>query len=180
MELILLNKGATINHIDDVKKLYHESFPLEERRDWFDIVNMLNQNHTCYNIYVIIVEGRFVGFISWWDFSLFRYVEHFAIKEEVRGSGIGGQAIKDFVAMQPSAVVLEVELPSTGELARRRIGFYERHGFKAHADYEYVQPPYASNLPEVPMMLMRVINNNETIGIDEIAKQIHRYVYKKG
>jgi hypothetical protein len=47
-------------------------------------------------------------------------------------------------------------------------------------DIEYVQPPYSPNLPEVPMMLMLAANNNETIGIAEIAKQIHRYVYKKG
>lgn len=179
MELKLLNKGFAINYIDDVKKLYYESFPVEERRDWADVIDMINQNHAHYSVYVVVVDGWFAGFISWWSFETFRYVEHFAIKEEMRGNGIGGHAIQYFVEMQPSAVVLEVELPSVGVMARRRIGFYERHGFNALEKFEYEQPPYSPGLPAVPMMLMLAANDNETIDIDEIAKQIHRYVYKK-
>lgn len=180
MELKLLNKTFVKCHIDEIKALYYESFPEEERRDWCDIVDMINQNHQHYNINVVTIDGRFAGFISWWDFGTFRYVEHFAIKEEMRGKEIGGRSIKDFLEMQSSSVVLEVELPSVGEIASRRIGFYTRHGFNAMTEFKYVQPPYAPNLPEVPMLLMLAANNNETIGISEIAKQIHRYVYKKG
>lgn len=180
MKQKLLSKAFSICHIDDIKTLYHESFPEEERRDWCDVVDMINQNHQYYNVNVITIDERFAGFILWWDFESFRYVEHFAIKEEMRGKGIGGRSIQNFVAMRPSSVVLEVELPSVGEMACRRIEFYKRHGFNAMTDIEYVQPPYSPNLPEVPMMLMLAANNNETIGIAEIAKQIHRYVYKKG
>lgn len=180
MELKLLNKTFAKCVIDDIKTLYHESFPEEERRNWCDIVDMINKDHLYYNVYVITINDCFAGFISWWNFGTFRYVEHFAVKEKMRGKGIGGCSIKTFVEMQSSAVVLEVELPSVGVMARRRIGFYERHGFNALEKFEYVQPPYASGLPAVPMMLMLTTNNNETIDIAEIAKQIHRYVYKKG
>lgn len=96
--------------------------------------------------------GRFCGFITWWDFGGFVYGEHFAMLPECRGAGIGGEVIDRFVAEAGKPVVLEVELP-TNDMARRRIGFYERHGFVL-CDAEYVQPPYDAGGECVPMRLM--------------------------
>lgn len=96
--------------------------------------------------------GRFCGFITWWDFGGFVYGEHFAMLPECRGVGIGGEVIDRFVAEAGKPVVLEVELP-TNDMARRRIGFYERHGFVL-CDAEYVQPPYDAGGGCVPMRLM--------------------------
>ena len=96
--------------------------------------------------------GEFCGFITWWDFGGFVYGEHFAMLPECRGAGIGGEVIDRFVADAGKPVVLEVELP-TNDLARRRIGFYERHGFVL-CDAEYVQPPYDAGGGCVPMRLM--------------------------
>lgn len=98
------------------------------------------------------VAGEFCGFITWWDFGGFVYGEHFAMLPECRGAGIGGEVIDRFVADAGKPVVLEVELPTNG-LARRRIGFYERHGFTL-CDAEYVQPPYDAGGEGVPMRLM--------------------------
>lgn len=94
----------------------------------------------------------FAGFITWWDFGEFVYGEHFAMLPECRGAGIGGEVIDRFVAEAGRPVILEVELP-TDEMSRRRIGFYERHGF-AVCDAEYVQPPYDAGGGGVPMRLM--------------------------
>ena len=96
--------------------------------------------------------GRFCGFITWWDFGGFVYGEHFAMLPECRGAGIGGEVIDRFVAEAGKPVVLEGELP-TNDMARRRIGFYERHGFVL-CDAEYVQPPYDAGGGCVPMRLM--------------------------
>lgn len=96
--------------------------------------------------------GEFCGFITWWDFGGFVYGEHFAMLPECRGAGIGGEVIDRFVADAGKPVVLEVELP-TNDTARRRIGFYERHGFTL-CDAEYVQPPYDAGGEGVPMRLM--------------------------
>lgn len=96
--------------------------------------------------------GEFCGFITWWDFGDFVYGEHFAMLPECRGAGIGGEVIDRFVADAGKPVVLEVELP-TNDTARRRIGFYERHGFTL-CDAEYVQPPYDAGGEGVPMRLM--------------------------
>lgn len=96
--------------------------------------------------------GEFCGFITWWDFGGFVYGEHFAMLPECRGAGIGGEVIDRFVADAGKPVVLEVELP-TNDTARRRIRFYERHGFTL-CDAEYVQPPYDAGGEGVPMRLM--------------------------
>ena len=96
--------------------------------------------------------GEFCGFITWWDFGDFVYGEHFAMLPECRGAGIGGEVIDRVVADAGKPVVLEVELP-TNDTARRRIGFYERHGFTL-CDAEYVQPPYDAGGEGVPMRLM--------------------------
>lgn len=96
--------------------------------------------------------GEFCGFITWWDFGGFVYGEHFAMLPECRGAGIGGEVIDRFVADAGKPVVLEVELP-TNDMARRRIGFYERHGFTL-CDAEYAQPPYDAGGECVPMRLM--------------------------
>lgn len=99
-----------------------------------------------------VCGGEFCGFITWWDFGDFVYGEHFAMLPECRGAGIGGEVIDRFVADAGKPVVLEVELP-TNDTARRRIGFYERHGFTL-CDAEYVQPPYDAGGEGVPMRLM--------------------------
>ena len=51
-------------------------------------------------------------------------------------------------------VVLEVELPEEGEMAKRRIGFYKRHGFKEYPEFHYIQPPYSPDLSSLEMMIM--------------------------
>lgn len=180
MKLKLININNAPMYIDEIKQLYIKSFPEEERREWNDIVCMIEKKNIFFNMYVIIFDGDYVGFITWWNFMSFRYVEHFAIKEELRDKNIGSRSICKFCKMQSSPVVLEVELPTLGEFAYRRIKFYERNGFIAHHEYKYLQPPYAANLPEIPLLLMSWSAKNKIECIDEIAEQIHLYVYKKG
>ncbi len=129
---------------DDVRALYEDAFPVEERRLWNPRPAGLRL-HEAYDD-----SGVFKGFITTWllpgDVT---YVEHLAIHPDMRGHGVGGEIIDAL----PGKVILEVELPLTHE-AQRRIGFYERHGFVAATECEYVQPPYAPGLPSVPMLLM--------------------------
>ena len=79
-------------------------------------------------------------------------MEHFAIISAMRGGGLGGEAIRNFVAADPMPVILEVEPSGSNDMADRRIAFYERCGFTGHRDFEYIQPPYSPGLPEVPLM----------------------------
>lgn len=159
-----------------VEKLYYNSFPSEERRAWKDIERLLMVENSPYSVEVILRGGEFVGFISWWKFVDFCYVEHFAIETTMRGMGIGASAISKFIEDRVMPVVLEVELPGSGEMARRRISFYSRNGFVAHEDFEYIQPSYGEGLPLVPLMLMTA-GISENVDLKHISQQLHETVY---
>lgn len=122
-----------------IENTYTESFPEVERRD-FSLVRNLVKDESRFVVYALSKEDRYVGFITGWLFDGYTYVEHFAIDPAARNGGIGAEAMKQFLAFCGTPVVLEVEMP-TDEMSKRRIGFYERLGFKLD-NHVYQQPPY--------------------------------------
>lgn len=175
-EVKLYNIDKWQQLLQEIKSLYFNSFPIEERREWFDIERLLQTDLSGYNMKVIMHHNQFAGFISWWRFDRFCYIEHFAINPNARGNGIGSQALKLFIDEVRLAVVLEVELPHEGEMARRRIDFYCRNGFVAHPHFNYTQPPYSKELPSVPLMLMTA-NAPANIDLNHITSTLHKEVY---
>lgn len=175
-EVKLYNIGKWQHLLREIKLLYVNSFPIEERREWTGIECLLQTEMSGYNMKVIMHNNQFAGFISWWKFDCFCYVEHFAINHNMRGKGTGAQALMQFINEVKSAVVLEVELPQEGEMARRRIDFYCRNGFVAHSHFNYIQPPYSKELPSVPLMLMTA-NAPANIDLNHIASTLHNKVY---
>ena len=159
-----------------IKEIYFNSFPPEERRSWDSINHLLSQNNSPYNIDIILCDGEVAGFISWWQFLDFCYIEHFAIKQSMRGMRIGTKAISQFTETKNMPIVLEVELPNSGEMAQRRIAFYAQNGFTAHPHFEYIQPSYGAGLPPVPLMLMTA-NTPSSIDLNNISQQLHSVVY---
>lgn len=129
------------------------------------------------HFYSILDENEeFCGFITEWKLNGFSYVEHFATLSALRGKGIGGKAFDTLLQTNPSrAIIIEVE-PQTDEAAKRRISFYRKHGMHLYT-YPYIQPPYASHLRPLPLLLM---GNEETLSSDRlkgIEAEIHRHVY---
>lgn len=161
--------------LKEVHRLYESSFPIEERRPWQNILNRIDCDER-FELLVAQEQGRLLGFITWWDLGVVRYIEHFAVKESMRNNGVGGMMISQFIAMSSLPVLLEAELPENGEMARRRVKFYCRHGFVECDDVEYVQPAYAPHLSSVPLRLLITDRNNVDIG--EVVKLLHRIVYK--
>lgn len=159
-----------------VKNVYYNSFPPEERRAWENIENLLAFDGSPYHIDAVFCDEQFIGFISWWAFADFDYVEHFAVDSSMRGHGIGTKVISHFVKDRAKPVVLEVELPENGEMAQRRIAFYLRNGFVVHDKFEYIQPSYGEGLPPVPMMLM-TSGASASVDLKYISQQLHEVVY---
>ncbi len=168
--------GKSEHFESDVEMLYYNSFPVEERRPWEGVLTMLSQKDSPYNIYVILRDDAFAGFISWWKLGRFVYIEHFAVEMEMRGDGVGSKSLRRFVDAVQMPVVLEVELPQRGEAARRRIAFYSRNGFTAHPHFDYIQPSYGAGLPLVPLMLMTA-GNEGLLDLKQVAHQLHSVVY---
>lgn len=81
--------------LDLVEKTYTSSFPEEERRD-FSLVRKLLEEDSRFEMYALLRDGIYVGFITGWQFEGFVYAEHFAIDESARNGGIGAESNDKF------------------------------------------------------------------------------------
>ena len=132
------------------------------------------RNHFC--IIGILSDDVFAGFISYWDFEDFIYIEHFATSKSLRGNGIGGKAIDTFKqSCQGKPVVLEVEMP-TDDISKRRIAFYNKHGFTL-SELPYMQPAYRPCDAPIELRIMSTDPVFTTKGFDKVTGTIHRHVY---
>ena len=73
--------------------LYTASFPHPERRSWDGLVHELIYEKRFFSN-VLLQENEFVGFLNYWKFEQFYYIEHFAVLEKMRGKNIGSDAIE--------------------------------------------------------------------------------------
>lgn len=169
----ILPLAACPDRLDACVRLYEEAFPPAERRTatgW----KLQIATRPRFDVHVLEDEAGFAGFISSWQLSRCRYVEHFAVLPERRSGGIGTKALAAFLRMcGDTPVVLEVELPES-ELAVRRIGFYRRNGFVL-SELDYLQPPYEAGGELLPLRLMTY---GEVERLDQVAREIHRVVYQ--
>ena len=139
-----------LNH-DVLLHLYINSFPENERRS-IDSLETLLASSKQFNMFALTNENGFVGFINYWNFDQFYYIEHFAILPQLRNSKYGSEAIKAFMLQTKKPIVLEVEMPRS-TLAAHRIHFYERLGFYVLSN-AYQQPPYDGVSFMIPMLIM--------------------------
>lgn len=116
--------------------LYESAFPEEERRT-MDAQERLFKNNN-YHFDVFSQGDKFVGFLLWWDFGGFRFIEHFATSESVRNRGFGGLILEGFKKRSETRIILEVELPKS-KIEQRRIQFYQRIGF--HLNHHFYEIP---------------------------------------
>lgn len=159
---------------EEIKDLYLASFPAEERREWTQFCH--NASHNIATLYGICSDGLLAGFFTAWNLSNgVRYIEHLATNPDFRNRGIGAKALRIFTeADTDKPVLVEVERPGMTPEADRRIGFYQRCGFTPYPLFDYIQPPYADGLPEVPLMLMAT----GEIDPADTARCLHTEVYK--
>jgi predicted N-acetyltransferase YhbS len=133
-----------------VHRLMQQAFPLQEHRCFSEAKALLSKNE--YEILVYAEQDEIIGFIAHWLLDGVRFVEHFAVRQSERGNGIGGGIMQSYLSQSVVPVVLEVEATGS-ELARRRIGFYQRLGF-ALSTVGYIQPCLQGNISDIPLLLM--------------------------
>ena len=157
-----------------VETLLHSAFPEEERRD--DKQQRANTDHNPkFHCRLIRTFTTPIGLLTYWDFTDFVYIEHFAIHEDMRNGGYGGKALKAFVDEIGRPVVLEVEMPRVkGDLTHRRIAFYRRQGFSLRR-MAYRQPPYHEGDGWLPMKLM----SSGKVKWHKIAETVQRVIYRE-
>ena len=71
--------------------LYTASFPHPERRSWDGLVHELIYEKRFFSN-ALLQENEFVGFLNYWKFEQFYYIEHFAVLEKMRGKNNGKES----------------------------------------------------------------------------------------
>lgn len=117
--------------------LYAKSFPLHEQRLSDSQLAILGEE--AYHLDQIIQDGRFLGAIFYWETGDFVYVEHFCMEPHLRGQGFGKTAL-ELLAEKGKTVILEID-PPADDISRRRLGFYQRCGFRENV-HEHIHPAY--------------------------------------
>ncbi|MCC8177484.1 MAG: GNAT family N-acetyltransferase [Bacteroidales bacterium] len=163
-----------------IEPLYVASFPAEERRDVKDLTERaLDHSDPFFSLQVIEDDGVTAGFVTMWRLPFVDYIEHLAVEPAKRGNGIGAEALAIIKDKAKRPILLEVERPDLAPdkgLAERRIEFYKRLGFRVIDTVDYIQPPYAKNLPEVPMLLM---SDQPIADIDTVVSHLKTIVYNQ-
>lgn len=153
------------------------SFPKDEYRTYEGHLALLDEPD--YQVYVLRDEeaDELRALVTVWEFESFGYVEHLAVNPAYRNGGLGSLILEELTEKLGKMICLEVELPES-DMARRRIGFYERNGFYLN-EYPYIQPPLAKGQSEVPLLIMttkRKITQEEFV---HLRDQLYKKVYKK-
>lgn len=170
---IELREIANIQQLNCIKELYISAFPPAERREFSGLIQQMGINECSVN--EILADQKVAGLIIVWDLEEFVFIEHFAIEPHLRKLGIGEEAISLVRTQFQKTVFLETVIPHD-EFSRRRIGFYERNGFRK-LDRTYFQPSYDGIKPEVELKLMTTSNDFTEEKIDLAVKKIWKKVY---
>ena len=163
---------------DFAEEVYIQSFPRDERRDFSLIYELIGKEK--FSFFIITDEqenNKPVGIISLWGFSYFAYIEHFAVKKNLRNKGYGSKILDMIKENTPKPIIIEVELSNSLD-AIRRINFYKRKGFTL-VNEKYIQPSYSPERNAIPMQLMITTNDSlQQFSIKEIISELHHNVYK--
>nr|WP_165864884.1 GNAT family N-acetyltransferase [Rufibacter latericius] len=153
--------------------MYEEAFPVEERRSLHQQRNLLG--NPAYQFASILYLDEFAGLFGIWHLPGVTFLEHFAILPNLRGKGVGQEALQHLIKKSSPISILEVEPPLT-DTAKRRISFYERAGFHLNP-FEYWQPPYEENKPWVKLQLMSSPNFLKANEFEAMKGQLYKSVY---
>ena len=123
------------------EQLYRISFPEYEQRTFDHHAKALTAENCYVNCYQQD-DGQFIGFVVYWQFAEYIYIEHYAISDKVRGQGYGTRLLGELVAQTDKIVVLEID-PVIDEISQKRLRFYLALGFVENR-FTHVHPPYQS------------------------------------
>ncbi|MFR1052210.1 MAG: GNAT family N-acetyltransferase [Lachnospirales bacterium] len=127
---------------EELKELYEthmkRDFPPDELKPLSRLLTLMGQGD--YEPYGFFQEGELLAYALYWKAGEDPYVmlDYFAVLPEGRNQGTGSALLRqmlDRFCQGGRGVFGEVEIPNTGDeevdaLRRRRLGFYDRAGFR--------------------------------------------------
>ena len=157
-----------------IEDLLVDAFPQHERRDP-EAQRRLTDSEPRFFNNIIFSDDKPVGFMTYWKFDDFNFLEHFAIHPKCRSKGYGQMVLNYIEEALEGPAVLEVERPGC-ENSRRRVEFYRRLGFTLW-DKDYHQPPYRSTDQPTPMNIMVHGNLDPDKDFDRVRRTIYVNAY---
>lgn len=171
---IRLEPAETIHHplLVEAMRIWHEAFPRNEQMSvpWW-LETLLALPHPKKRLLIFTSDerpGEALGMALVETSAPAAYLAYFCTRHDLRGQGIGAAAYRQLAAALFgegfTAIVLEVELPQTGEAAARRIGWYRRQGAQLLDGVRWIQT-VDNGSAGLPMGLM--VHARETISARE-------------
>jgi len=119
---------------EQLKQLYQTAFPENEQIPWDDLMRLVGEMHLDFTAYYD--ENTLIGFTIVYPRPSFSWYWYFAVKEELRGKGLGQQILSQLIERYKGlSFVLDVESTKQNpcpnlEQRQRRHAFYLRNGFR--------------------------------------------------
>lgn len=158
----------------EVFNIMDSSFPAVEIRNFEGQKALCT--HPCYRIvHKKDSKGKIIGFIAYWEFPEFGFVEHLAVESYLRGSGIGAELLSNYQHEYKGPIFLEVE-PPVNDLNKRRIEFYKRLGFHFN-DFLYYQMPLKPGDDKERLNIMSYPHPMAEAEFKPIKKIIYKEIY---
>ncbi len=170
----LFCKNTNSDFYREVWELYESSFPQIERRT-FSLHAKATEDERFFPSVYTSDASELLAICFYWDFPDFRYLEHLAVRPNIRSQGIGSQIIKELTTDRRT-VILEIE-PPIDKQSKQRLNFYERNNF-IHTNYKFTQLKYRKNNAEIQLDLLCNKPMNEGLYIkfgQIINKELQKY-----
>lgn len=124
---------TTTNADEQIKQLYQTAFPEGEQIPWDDLMRLVEEMPLDFTAYYD--EDEFIGFTIVYPRPTFNWYWYFAVREELRGKGLGQQILTQLIGRyEGQPCVLDMESPEqicdNTEQRKRRHDFYLRNGFR--------------------------------------------------
>lgn len=142
------------------KDLYACSFPVFEQRT--EEQQRMAFDNPNYHLLAYEANEILVGFISYWEFNDYLYIEHFAINAQIRRKGYGSDILRNFIRSTGKIVLLEID-PITDSVSEARLRFYKKCGFYENT-YPHKHPSYRAEYQPHPLVVLttqRTISEQE-------------------
>lgn len=161
------------------RSVYSTSFPIFEQRTYEQQQDAFADNRYRLDAYTS-AEGELIGFISYWTFPKYVYVEHFAISPQHRGMGKGTIILRQFIANVKATrrvVILEID-PPVDAVSISRQHFYERQGMTLNI-FDHHHPPYRDGFNAHALRIMSSGGNASTEEYEIFSRDLQDIVMKR-
>ena len=118
-------------NLEDIKQLYMDAFPFEERIPFYIMVLVGNDRGV--EFLSIYDDDTWLGFIHTLVGEKLSYIFYFAIDGGLRQSGYGSKIIREYKKIHPklSLAIEPIEEDSDNiKQRKKRLAFYEKNGFE--------------------------------------------------